>query len=163
MILKRYTAFVALSALALMTVFTAGCGREETACAPVQTKDMTPEERLAENRRDAAKVNDAMKDARLAARGLEVAKRRIKSAEDAARAALGTGATDAQVHAELEKNPVKYPDWKRALADRDQLEERLKQGLAKGRGEARRLLMARNSVPAVPGKPVGGKASAAAK
>ena len=141
MILKRYIASFAIAMMVLMMVLTTGCGREETSSAPSQIKGETPTAQLEANRKDAAKVKDALKGARLAARGLAVAERRIETAKKEARAALGAGATDEQVLAELNGNPSKYPDWKRALADRDELEKKVAQERANGRNAARQLLL----------------------
>lgn len=105
-----------LAALALL-VFAAGCGCEkEHAPPPAQ-----PASKLMSRMDDPAyreQLKGFVGDQKKIAAELNGIEAKLELQRKRARAALGEGATDAQVLAELEANPVKYPEWKYLLGRR---------------------------------------------
>ena len=58
-----------------------------------------------------------------------------------AKAALGADATDAQVEAELDANPAKYPGWKELKASLSQAEKDMDAAQAKARATIRERIL----------------------
>lgn len=121
-----------------MLVFAAGCGCEkEHAPEPAQPA-AKPVSRM-----DDPAYREQLKG--LVAKQKPVAKDlaeiddRMNLERKRARAALGKDATDEQVLAELESNPVKYPEWKHLQGRRNAAQK----ALAANRAEARRAVIAR--------------------
>ena len=105
-----------LAALALL-VFAAGCGCEkEHAPAPVQSV-AKPASRI-DDPEYRARLKGFVGDQKKIAAKLNGIEAKLEQVRERARAVLGKDATDAQVVAELEANPVKYPEWKYLLGRR---------------------------------------------
>lgn len=127
------------AALALL-VFAVGCDRDEKpASAPVPAQSASrPADRMSDPEyREQLKGH--IDSQRMVAGEINDIERRMDLQRRRARAALGAGATDAQVLAELESNPVKYPEWKHLVGRRNAAEKSMKDR----RAEARATVLAR--------------------
>ena len=126
-----------LAALALL-VFAAGCGCEkEHAPEPAQ-----PVAKPVSRMGDLAyreQLKGLVAKQKPAAKDLAEIDDRMNLERKRARAALGKDATDEQVLAELESNPVKYPEWKHLQGRRNAVQKEL----AAKRADARKAVLAR--------------------
>ena len=117
-----------------MLVIAVGCDREKGALPPEQkaAKD------LPSRASDAAYLNrlkDLRNGQKKAASERNDIEKKMELERKRARAALGEKATDEQVLAELESNPVKYPQWKYLVGSRNAAEGELKNAREKARTE----------------------------
>lgn len=121
MLLFRIRVFIPLGAVLCVCACLVGCERRDAAhSSPAPAPKAKPSDATIEARaHDAAyqeKLKQNMADQRsvLSARSRNEA--RIGQLRELARQALPPGATDAQIEAELEGNPRKYPEWRERIA-----------------------------------------------
>ncbi len=114
-----------------MLVFAVGCDRESKP-VPAQNEQAKPMSRL-EDPKYREQLKGHIAEQKAVARELNDIERKMELQRRRARAALGAGATDAQVLAELEANPVKYPEWKHLVGRRNAAEKAMNDRKAKTR------------------------------
>ena len=126
--------------VAAMAFLVAVCGCERNAVAPKDSAETNVVRRAKD-----PEYQKALKDAQ--ARRREIAKERSRVLDDMkelvekARAALPKGATDAQVKAELEGQPQKYPEWQDLVRRLREAEAKGKKDLSDARGMVRERIL----------------------
>jgi hypothetical protein len=121
-----------------MLVFAVGCDRESKPAPAQQEPAARPLSRM-EDPKYREQLKGHIDDQKAVARELNDIEMKMELQRKRARAALGADATDAQVVAELEANPMKYPEWKYLVGRRNAAERDLK----RKRDEARATVLAR--------------------
>ncbi len=126
--------------VAAMALLVAVCGCERDVVAPKESAETNVVSRA----KDPA-YQKALKDVQTRRR--EIAKERTKVLDEMrelaekVRAALPKGATDAQVRAELEGNPQKYPEWQDLVRRLREVEAKAKKDLSDARGMVRERIL----------------------
>ena len=151
-----YMLVVPLGAVLCACACLTGCGRDDSP-APAAASS-------APQKKDVSRANDAAYQERLKGfreerQGSGKQRAKIEShmtlLRDRAKKALPEGATDAQVLAELENNPKKYPAWRELVTALKDIEAREKQNLAAAQAAVRQRIgqevaerRAQNAAPA---------------
>ncbi len=120
---------LSVAALVFFTALT-GCGKGESGSAD-RTKDSAYRAALKGSRDAQASI--ARRQQPLLANAERMRAR--------AKAALGAGATDAQVESELDANPAKYPGWKELKASLAQAGKDMDAAQAKARATIRKRIL----------------------
>jgi molybdopterin converting factor small subunit len=136
-----YMLVVPLGAVLCACACLTGCGRDDSPA---------PAAPAAAPKKDVSRANDAAYQERLKEFGKErqsIGKRRSKiesymaQLREHAKKALPEGATDAQVLAELENNPKKYPAWRELVAAMKESVKEEKQNLAAAQAAVRQRIV----------------------
>lgn len=114
-------------------LFTVGCDRDEKPSAPKQAQSRMDDPEYNKQ------LNGFVKDQGRVAKELHGIERQMELQRKRARAALPEDATDEQILAELEANPVKYPEWPYLKARRSAVQKKMDAR----RDEARAAILAR--------------------
>ncbi len=126
--------------VAAMTFLVAVCGCERDAVAPKGSAETNAVRRAKD-----PEYQKALKDVQTRRR--DIAKERTKVLDEMrelaekVRAALPKGATDAQVRAELEGNPQKYPEWQDLVRRLREVEAKAKKDLSDARAMVRERIL----------------------
>ncbi len=130
--------FASRAAALMLLVFAVGCDREE---APVQAPAPARPVSRAEDPAYREQLKVHIDSQKKVAHDINEIERQMELQRQRARKALGEGATDAQIVAELESNPTKYPEWGHLVGRRNALGNDMKARLA----EARAAILSRIS------------------
>ena len=150
MTILEKTCFASRAAALAMLVFAVGCDREGKSAPAHKEPAARPLSRM-EDPKYREQLKGHIDEQKAAARELNDIETKMELLRRRARAALGAGATDAQVVAELEANPMKYPEWKYLVGRRNAEERNLK----RKRDEARATVLARIAQEQQPVHPAG--------
>ena len=115
-----------------MLVFAVGCDRKGAPVPAQKGPAAKPMGRM-EDPKYREQLKGHIAEQKAVARELNDIERKMELQRRRARAALGADATDAQVLAELDSNPVKYPEWKHLQGRRNAAEKDMKDRRAKAR------------------------------
>lgn len=132
MTILEKTCFASRAAALAMLVFAVGCDREDKPVPAQKEPAAKPMSRM-DDPKYLEQLKGHIAEQKTVARELNDIERKMEFQRRRARAALGAGATDAQVVAELESNPVKYPEWKHLVGRRSAAEKDMKDRKAKAR------------------------------
>ena len=132
MTILEKTCFASRVAALAVLVFAVGCDREGKPVPAQQEPAAKPMSRM-EDPKYREQLKGHIAEQKTVARELNDIERKMELQRRRARAALGAGATDAQVVAELESNPVKYPEWRHLVGRRNAAENDMKDRKAKAR------------------------------
>ena len=118
---KKEIAVAPLGAVLCVCACLVGCERRQAVpSSPASAPEAKPSDATIEARaHDAsyqAKLKQNMADQRNALSARSRNEARIEQLRELARQALPPGATDAQIEAELDGNPRKYPEWRERIA-----------------------------------------------
>ena len=137
MTILEKTCFASRAAALAMLAFAVGCDRESKP-APAQNEQAKPMSRMEDPKyREQLKAHIA--EQKVVVRDLNHIEAKMELLRRRARAAVGADATDAQVLAEIEANPMKYPEWRYLVGRRNAAERDLK----RKRDDARATVLAR--------------------
>jgi len=112
--------------------FLAGCGREDSTVPAAPSAPPKKDVSRAHDVKYQEQIKEQVKDIQRTQQGRAKIEQRMAQLRALAKKALPEGATDAQVTAELDNNPKKYPAWRElvtALKNND-LEEKRKREAA---------------------------------
>ena len=115
-----------------MLVFAVGCDRKDGPVPAREEPAAKPMSRM-EDPKYRERLKGHIAEQKAVARELNDIERKMELQRRRARAARGADATDAQVLAELESNPVKYPEWKHLVGRRNAAEKDMKDRKDKAR------------------------------
>ncbi len=115
--------FASRAAALMLFAFAVGCDREEAPSpVPSPARPMSRAEDPAYREQLKGHIDSQKK----VAHDLNDVERQMELQRKRARAALGAGATDEQILAELESNPAKYPEWGHLVGRRNAVENEMK-------------------------------------
>ena len=127
--------------VAAMALLVAVCGCERDASAP----NAPAARQEAVPRTKDPEYQKALKDVQVRRRKIATERMKVldemKELSEKARAALPKDATDAQVKAELEGNPQKYPEWQDLVRRLREVEAKAKKDLSDARGMVRERIL----------------------
>lgn len=121
-----------------MLVFAVGCDRKDGPVPAREEPAAKPMSRM-EDPKYRERLKGHIAEQKAVARDLGEIDGRMELLRRRARAAVGAEATDAQVVAEIESNPMKYPEWRNLVGRRNVAMRKLKSK----RADARATVLAR--------------------
>ena len=150
MTILEKTCFASRVAALAMLVFAVGCDREGKPVSAQEKTAAKPMSRMADPKYR-EQLRGHVAEQKAVARDLSGIEAKMELLRRRARVVLGADATDAQVVAELEANPMKYPEWKYLVGRRNAAERDLK----RKRADARATVLARIAQEQQPVHPAG--------
>ena len=138
MTILEKTCFASRAAALAMLVFAVGCNRESKP-VPAQGEPAAKPMSRMEDPKYREQLKGHIAEQKVVVRDLNDIEAKMELLRRRARAAVGADATDAQVLAEIEANPMKYPEWRYLVGRRNAAMRDLKNK----RADARATVLAR--------------------